>query len=388
MNMMPRQPDDIAARVLVEVTTDAAQVAEQWAALEPFGTVFQTRAWLLPWYRLIAPGFGASALFVSVIERSTHRPLMLLPLCRRRRHGVVTIEFPDLEVSDYNSPLQAPDFILTPEETQQLWTAIRQALPRADVVRFDKVPQTISGRPNMVARLDWLQEMNLRSWTLTLPPTREEYVDRVLRKKDRKEQQRKRKKIEGQDGKLAFFVATTESEGREIFQALCKERRERFGDKNRDDILGDATYLAFYDAVSFENWGPHISLAALKAGDKIIATLFAVCNDNCYCLVMHSFDLALASLSPGIVAIDEAIAYTIDNQFKYFDFTVGNEGYKQQFGVTEGVLFTGVYPLTMTGKIYEKARRSAKNCGKFLEGLNRRVRNRNSLPRAEGSTPA
>ena len=110
MNMMPRQPDDIAARILVEVTTDAADVAEQWAALEPYGTVFQTRAWLLPWYRLIAPEFGALALFVSVRDRSTHRPLMLLPLCRRRRHGVVTIEFPDLEVSDYNSPLQAPDF--------------------------------------------------------------------------------------------------------------------------------------------------------------------------------------------------------------------------------------------------------------------------------------
>ena len=64
--------------------------------------------------------------------------------------------------------------------------------------------------------------------------------------------------------------------------------------------LAILTYLAFYDAVSFENWGPHVSLAALKAGDQIIATLFAVSNDNCYCLVMHSFDLALASLSPGI----------------------------------------------------------------------------------------
>ena len=80
---------------------------------------------------------------------------MFLPLCLRRRHGLKTIEFPDLEVSDYNAPLLAPDFDPGDDELQDLWADIRKALPRADLVRLEKVPTALFGRMNPLARLAW-----------------------------------------------------------------------------------------------------------------------------------------------------------------------------------------------------------------------------------------
>ena len=44
----------------VEVSFDESEVAPQWRELENQGTAFQTRAWVLPWYRFVAPRFGAT----------------------------------------------------------------------------------------------------------------------------------------------------------------------------------------------------------------------------------------------------------------------------------------------------------------------------------------
>ena len=128
----------------IDVQTDASLVARQWEELEPFGTVFQTRAWLMPWYRIVAPRFKASPLFVTVSQRETHRPLMFFPLCLRLRRGLRIVEFADLGVSDYNAPIMAPGLALDGEAMKTLWKDICRSLPRADIVRFTKVPEFLS----------------------------------------------------------------------------------------------------------------------------------------------------------------------------------------------------------------------------------------------------
>ena len=69
---------------------------------------------------------------------------MLLPLCLIRKRGIVTVEFPDLDVSDYNAPILAPDFLPTKDEFAALWGSILQALPRADMIKFEKIPETVA----------------------------------------------------------------------------------------------------------------------------------------------------------------------------------------------------------------------------------------------------
>ncbi len=355
----------------IEVSSDIEAVRPQWETLESFGSPFQCRAWLQPWYRIVAPHYGAKPLFVTVRDAETERPLMFMPLCQRRRHGLRTIEFPDLEVSDYNTPLMAPEFDPSAAEFAALWDEIRRALPRADLVRFDKVPECLSGRENPVARLGWTNRLDLSAWLLELPATKADYDAGMLTKKARKETRRKRKHLCERVGELTLVDASTPEQGEELFAALRRERLARFGPGN---LLERPCFREFYRAVIFDPWSPFATLSALKAGDRILATLFAIHQRRHYLLIMHSFAPELESLSPGIVAIDEMIGRHIEAGDEGIDFTVGNEGYKRQFGVSETFLVGGFYPMSVLGRLYLIALPHARRGRKALKRLIGRVR--------------
>jgi len=355
-----------AQTYLVETSCDLDEVRPQWEELENQGTPFQKRPWLLPWYRKLGPKFGATPLFVTVREEFSYRPVMFFPLCVRRWRGMTTIEFPDLEVSDYNTALVAEDFQPSDELLNFIWGQIRNALPPADIVRFEKVPSVVLGRANPLAQLDWVNPLETRAWLLDLPATKADYDERTLSKKARKETRRKRKNLGEALGEFSLMHAQTPEEGREIFEVMRAERRARFGMEN---ILEKPDFLEFYKSVIFDGWGPFTQLSALKAGGRILATLFAIRQPDEYLLIIHSFEPDLESLSPGIVAIDEMIGDRIAAKDRYFDFTVGNEGYKKQFGVHPMTLVGGLEPMSPLGRFYvyafPKAKRAKQALGVF-----------------------
>lgn len=337
----------------VSVDLDPAAVESQWRELEAGGaaTPFQTRAWLLPWYRIVAPAFGVSPLFATLRERASGRPLMLLPLCLRRRHGVLRVEFPDLGTSDYNAPLLAPGF--APEMSMgddgfaALWQDILAALPRADLICFEKMPETLAGRPNPLARLAGATPMRGSAWGIELPESRAAYEE-TLKTVIRGELRRKRRNLE-REGPMRYRPARLEAEGRQVFEALKRQRRIRWP----NDILGDPAFLRFYEAAIFDAWPEGLGrLSALWIGDEIAATLFALAHDGRYLLLLHSFEPERwGTNSPGIVAIDSAISDQIDCGTAYFDFTIGDEPYKQQFGVQGTRLYSYHHPVSPLGRL-------------------------------------
>jgi CelD/BcsL family acetyltransferase involved in cellulose biosynthesis len=268
----PMQPIRIVQRFDVAVSYDPSVVAGVWEALEPEGTVFQTRAWLLPLYRIVAPKFHMAPLFVTVSDRSSGRPMMLLPLCIGRKWGLTVIEFADFGITDYNGPLVSPALNLNAAETQDLWDDICHALPPADIVLLDKVPELVSGRPVPLAQLRWVRRMDMRAWAVALPQTRDEYDRIILKPKDRKEQRRKRRNLVECLGELTLVHAGTESERRTFFEALKKQREARCKEAGYHDLLLDPTFLRFYEAVAYGELGDVVSLSALKARDRIVAT--------------------------------------------------------------------------------------------------------------------
>ena len=345
----------------VEVHHHPAVVAKDWAELESEGTVFQSRAWLLPWYRIVAPRYGAAALFVIVRDAVGGHPLMFIPLSIRRRLGLTTIEFPDLGVSDYNAPIVARDLLLSPDQVQWLWGDICRSLPPADIVGFSKIPEDIAGRPNPFIHLRWLERwMKMGSWAIELPRCRMDYDRATLRSKDRKELQRKCRNLIKYSGSIDFFDAKDSEEGRRIFETLMAQHRRRFGERGRREFLDDATYRRFYEAVAFESQEKIAVLSALKASDRLVATLFGLLHGGRYVLIMLSFDQDLNGLSPGIVALNEKISDLIRSGVAAFDLSFGDLPYKRQFGAKRSILYCGVYPLTARGRLFAKVRHWAR----------------------------
>ena len=172
-------------KVEVACAENGPEVEAQWRDLEQHGTctVFQSRAWLLPWYRLVAPGLKAEMILITVREGSG-RAVMFLPLCRRRRHGVSAVEFADGGLSDYVAPVMAKE--LSQQEFGEIWTLILSRLPKSDLIRFEKIPEFVSGCINPITSLPWVYKMdNYAAWGCSLPSSREEY-DKTLRARDSK----------------------------------------------------------------------------------------------------------------------------------------------------------------------------------------------------------
>ena len=148
------------------------------------------------------------------------------------------------------------------------------------------------------------------------------------------------------------MVAATPTAGERVFETLRNERRVRFRDAGRFDVLAEPCFAAFYRAVIFDEWRPFAVLSALMAGERTLATQFALRHRGAYLLLMHSFDPALERLSPGIVALDEMVTHLIGTGEHCLDFTVGDEAYKLQFGVQEAPLLAGFCPLSSLGALY------------------------------------
>lgn len=321
--------------ISIDLNIDA--ITPQWTELESRGmlTPFQTQAWLLPWYRIVAPAFGISPIFITVRDRSCGGPLMLIPLCMIKRNGAVIMEFPDCGVSDYNAPLLSSNFNMSDDVFAELWELVLRSLPKIDMINFQKMPEAIGERLNPMVRLSGSKRMKMRSWGIELPRTRKEY-ERSLAPRVRKELRRKRRNLED-EGQVRLLRARSVSQGRELFEALRLQRRARW----RSDILTNETFLRFYEAVIFANWIEGFgALSALMVGEEVAATLFALCHRGHYDLLLHCFDQKRwGHKSPGIVAIDSAVTDQIESGGTYFDLTIGNESYKMELGVHEKFLY-------------------------------------------------
>ncbi len=324
-------------------------VRPQWRDLERHGisTVFQSEAWLLPWRRLISPRLKADLVLVTVRNDWGH-VVMFLPMCRRKVYGLSWVEFADGGLADYVVPVMAKEF--NQNDFGQIWELILGQLPKSDLICFEKLPESVAGYCNPLTSLPWVDKMdNFAAWGLPLPSCRSDY-DKTLRARDRKEIRRKRKNLIAALGDISLIHGNTDFEKRHIFDALRSHRRARFGKLGRSDILDDPSYLQFYEEQVMRSGLAVVS--ALKANDKLIATMLGVYYQNAYLLLMHSFDSEFESLSPGIVAIDEMTSHLIEKAITRFDFTIGSEGYKKQFGVNEGSIYTGMLARSLKGALY------------------------------------
>lgn len=105
---------------------------------------------------------------------------------------------------------------------------------------------------------------------------------------------------------------------------------------------------------------------------------------DAYVLIMHSFNVELEHLSPGVVALDALITHLIEKGVRRYDFTTGDEGYKLQFGVAPCAMRQGHDAVTRKGRCYAAAvSRGARLRGGLARrygGLARRLR-RMATPR-------
>jgi CelD/BcsL family acetyltransferase involved in cellulose biosynthesis len=284
-----------------------------------------------------------------VRDAASGAALMLLPLCTRRRGNLRLIEFADGALTDYNAPLLARNFAPKTEEMDALWRQILRKLPAADVVRLEKMPAHFAGGANPMHHLQDTRAMSIDAWRIPLPATRAEYEHR-LTASFAKELRRKGRRVESR-GRVALVHAKDSGDALRIFNDLAHMRTQRFKELGRENVLAVPALRSFYETVIVDSFAEKFtSLSALEANGEVVAALFALSYGRTYYLLLSAFkDGEWKSASPGNVILDRMATHLIQSGVGVFDFTIGNESYKRDFGAEPQGLAMGDYPLSLFG---------------------------------------
>jgi len=330
------RPTSRTAGFRVELLRDWRQAVARWQDSSP-STPFQHPQWYDAWYRAFADAEGIEPLIAVVTDASTGEPVVLLPLIRRRQNNIATVEFADLDLTDYNAPILGPAAPRDAKAARALWRSLLSALRRmpekADLIRLRKIPVDLDGKPNPIALLD----AGPCSLNGNLVTTGEDYdVWRyTLEKTVRKELERSWR-VFTRDPAASFAIITDPDEALRILSTTEVQQGTRMQGLGRNYVLNDETSAAFYRNLVRDGVDNGYALvSALTAGNEVVATLLGIRTGSRYVMIrISNAGDKWSNCSPGRLIIERTMAALHRDGVREFDFSVGNYAYKRRFGVT------------------------------------------------------
>lgn len=167
---------------------------------------------------------------------------------------------------------------------------------------------------------------------IPLPNTWEKYLKEYLGRKKRQNLHRSLKQIQSLYG---FRVTNVQADNLENqIEILLKLRQMRWKKMSRFSIKIHRKLFRY----GFNN--NFLYIITLWNAETPIASRVAFLDrqKHVFISLFHCWDKKFAKLSPGNVLNAYSIRYAIENGFKVFDFTRGNEDYKFSFGAKENFI--------------------------------------------------
>ncbi|MFH0303151.1 GNAT family N-acetyltransferase [Bradyrhizobium sp. 31Argb] len=325
-----------AAGYRVEIFTDWKPAAARWGTFAP-PTAFQNPQWYEAWYAAFADTEGVSPVIAFVTDAATGEPAALLPLIRHRQGRIRTIEFADLDLTDYNAPLLGPAAPRDAAAARAFWRDLRAALRKlpggADLIRWRKVAPDLDGRPNPLALLDGAAVCPVNGNLVT---TGDDYDAwrHTLERTVRKELERSWR-VFTRDPAASFTIAADSDEALRILATTEAQQSSRMQSLGVNFILNDENCAAFYRSLVRNGVASGYAIvSALTVGEEVAATLLGVRNGSRYVMIrISNAGDKWSNCSPGRLIIERTMAALHKQGVREFDFSIGNYAYKRRFGV-------------------------------------------------------
>ncbi|KRR10823.1 GNAT family N-acetyltransferase [Bradyrhizobium valentinum] len=323
------EPEKQAASFRVEFVRDWTEASARWGNGGD-ATVFQHRHWLDAWYR----AFDTVNPVIAIIsDTSTQRDVALVPLVCRNQHGVRSVEFADLGLSDYNAPILASNapYVAASLRTigSALLAALRQLPDRPDLIRLKKMPLEIRGRPNPLAEIEGAGSCSMNGNLVELGDDFE-----VYRASIRKIQMPRCWRVFTRHPGARFEIVTTVDEALRILDVMDRQQHKRMKQLGEKFILDEPRRAKFYrDVVSRGLAEGYAVVSALICDDGVVATTLGLRHGPHYSLLRNTnAGEQWSNFSPSRLCIERTMAALHGQGVRHFDFSIGNYDYKRRFG--------------------------------------------------------
>jgi CelD/BcsL family acetyltransferase involved in cellulose biosynthesis len=389
------------ANLELTLYADLAAIEPIWRAFESEAshTFFQSFAWLDAWQRHVGALLGV----VPTIVTGRHPDgtlLFILPLAIERRRGVRHLRFLGSELCDYNAPMLHPRFAeLVEGSFPAQWrriVALLRADPRFafDVVDLQKMPERVGEQPNPLLALGTVPNPS-GAYLTRLTGTWDEFYAEKRSSGTRKKERKQLRQL-GEFGEVRFVDALEGEERARTLDLLFEQKAASFARMGVRNIFTRPGYRELFTAFVLDPRSrPYVHLSRLEVGSTIAAASIGFTAVGCYYLVLSSY-LArdMARFGPGRTHLQELLQYAIRNGFSAFDFTIGDELYKQDWSDARLTLHDHLSAANLRGSIavglttgFRAAKRTIKQ-NPVMWQLFSRARSRLGAMRTGGAPPA
>jgi len=326
-----------APRYITEVFDGAD---EALAALEAVqggivSTGFQTLDWLTVFYEEMAPLQRAMPRLVVVTERSSGEVALVLPLLIQKRRRRTIARLANLGVGGCGGPILGRARPERPRSIRRVWRSVLRAMSDVDLIRFDRMPAEVGGLPNPLLTRWGVAPSRYSANLVTIPESLDTYLNK-RGKKYRKDVERCYR-LWKKEGAPRFYRAETPDEAAHVYSVLQEQLAPRHGTTSRKPSLDEPAYRAFSERLAIDGSDAGLaSLFALEANGETVATLFGIVHDDTFSMLHLGTGETWSHLSPGRLAMIEAMKYFVARNVGKFDLGFGDHPFKHGFGV-EGV---------------------------------------------------
>lgn len=337
---------------------DPAEIEHEWKALEREGdcTVFQSFDWLAIWQKHI----GARKKTIPAIVTGRDgggRLLFILQLAVETQGLARRLTWLGSELCDYNAPLLAPDFSGHSGANQfpTLWRDILALLRsdrrfQFDFVDLQKMPEAVGGQRNPFLDLPRSPHPS-GAYVATLGSAWEQFYAAKRSASTRKRERRQFKHL-AEFGKVGFVNLQDIDEIACAVEVLIEQKRRSLTRMGVEDLFARPGYRDFYREIAVNPGTRALAhVSRLDVGQTVAAVSLGLTFRDCYYLVLSSYhDGEFSRFGPGRAHLHELLRHAIDNGYRLFDFTVGDEPYKRDWSDTEVRLHDHLAAATMRGR--------------------------------------
>jgi CelD/BcsL family acetyltransferase involved in cellulose biosynthesis len=356
-----------ASRIVsVEILHDLSQAETIWRGLEDqqFSTPYQRFDFLSPWQRQVGEREGVLP-FIVIAYDAEHRPLLLLPLALRHRHGVRTACFMGGKHVTFNMALWNRDFAAgaNADDLHALISAIRER-SAADVLALTQQPLRWRDLPNPMALLPNQASANdcpLMTIVPGQPPTTR------ISSSFRRRLKGKERKLQTLPG-YRYCVAATDAEIKRLLDWFFSIKPLRMAEQKLPNVFADPGVEEFIRGACMAplaNGGHAIDIHALECDDEMIAIFAGVADGHRFSMMFNTYTMSDNSrYSPGLILMRNIVDHYAERSYGALDLGIGSDDYKRLFCKDDEPIFDNFIPLSLRGKVAASA----------MSGINRAKR--------------
>ena len=306
------------------------------------GTAFQHPAWLASLYGKLLVKLDVEPVILTGCK-SDGQLIMVLPMALRSRFGIRLLEFADFGISDYNAPVLSRSLSTDEPVLAEIRRLLPERLPKYDLLRIAKVRSEHVPLFGKLLEGSWIRH-SFSAHETEKNIEHENWRQKAVSASFRKTLDRKKRRL-FRDGKARMRKIVDANEISAALERLADLREGRF----EGDLIQNEDFREFYKSVAASNPG-FAEVHVLEYADQPVGLVFGVVHNDTFCYLQIGCDYKnFGKHSPGYILYDEIYRDFIERGGRVFDFTVGDEPFKEKFGTKPVSMFQLLRARTLPG---------------------------------------